>query len=288
MAALKIQRTLSEIERNMLELAPYRAPALFNEFLVKGYSAVTLSSVPQERFSELLRAKLCLGTLITLYDDFADRPTKSDPQLLETLYQLRFGEPNVKLITLPRYRRVLEFARSLLAEMEGILKRLPHYQNLQSILNFDLSQFYSANQFSSVLTAHPYISNALENRLYAHHNMGMVMVGMMDLMAVENLKISEFGPMREVFLMGQRMGRIFNVLTTHKRELADGDITGELSIHVRDQDLALAKRKLRQETLQLHRKIRSHNPQITSFSVQAYLTGLEAVEELHEQMEGTL
>lgn len=288
MGALKIQHTLNEIERSMMELAPHRAPALFNEFLVKGYTAITLNSVPKERFSELLRAKLCLGTLITLYDDFADRPTQADPQLLESLYQLRLGKHEKNIAYPLRHRHVLEFARSLFSEIEEILKQLPQYGHLHEILNFDLSQFYSANQFSSLLTAHPHLGNALENRLYTHHNMGMVMVSMMDLMAVENLKLSEIGEAREIFLMGQRLGRIFNVLTTHKREITDGDITGELAACLNERDLDRTKRKLRYEVHRLYKKIEGFSLQVTTFSVPAYLEGLIKVQKLHKKMEGTI
>lgn len=288
MSALKIQDTLCEIERNMTELAPYRKPALFNEFLVKGYTAITLSSVSQIEFSELLRAKLCLGTLITLYDDYADRPTQSNPQLLEVLYQLRVGRSDSVRSLNPRDRHVLEFAQGLFADMEAILSRLPHYRQFSEIFNFDLAQFYSANRFSSLLMSNPYMNNSLENRLYAHHNMGMVMVAMMDLMATDRIALSEVASMREVFVMGQRMGRIFNVLTTRRREALDGDITGEFATCKNEQELEIAERKLRQEIQDLSGKIKSFDARITIFSVSGYLQGLEKVQKLHEKMEGTI
>lgn len=288
MSALKIENTLNEIERSMAALAPYRKPALFNEFLVKGYTAITLSSVPERKFSEILQAKLCLGTLITLYDDFADRPTQSNTQLLETLYKLNFTNSNsvgpVNLCDRP----VFDFASSLFLEIQNILNRQQHHRHLIEILNFDLKQFYSANQYSSVLTDHPYINNPLENRLYAHHNMGMVMVAMMDLMATEKVKFSEFGPMREVFLMGQRMGRIFNVLTTYNREMIDGDITGELSTYSAEHEIQTAVKILSQEIRDLHVRIAALNTRITTFSVTAYLEGLMRVQTLHEKMKGII
>lgn len=285
MSALKV---LSEIEQNMTILAPYRSSALFNEFLVKGYTAMTLSSVPRSEFEGLLQAKLCLGTLITLYDDFADRPTESDPQLLEVLYQFSFGRrPSAQGLN-ARDRHVLDFAGSLFARMERLLTPLPHYRQLAGVLNFDLARFYSANQFSSVLTANPFFNNPLENRLYSHHNMGMVVVAMMDLMAVEDIKTSEFGAMREVFLMGQRAGRIFNVLTTRRREAMDGDITGELSSCMSEQELEIAERRLRRETGRLRHRIEGFASRITTFSVNGYLEGLAFVERLHKSMEGTI
>lgn len=274
---------LANIEQNMSELAPYRKPELFNEFLVKGYTAITLSSVSEEKFSELLQAKICLGTLITLYDDFADRPSQSNPLLLESLYQLDFKKYYVS-----HKSHVMHFANSLFKNIHEILSRQPHYQQLLEILNFDLKQFYSANQYSTLLTTNPYINNQTENRHYTHHNMGMIIVAMMDLMAIESIDFSELGAIREVLFLGQRMGRIFNVLVTRKREVSDGDITGELSTYKSEEEIALATHKLRQEICDLHKKIQSFETQITTFSVKKYLEGLVKVQKLHEAMEGII
>lgn len=288
MSALKIQNTLSEIEQNMAEIAPYRRAALFNEFLVHGYTAITLSSVSEEKFSELLRAKLCLGTLITLYDDFADRPTHVDPELLEVLYQSNFEKFDHARDLHCRNRQVLDFARSLFSQIRDILLRQPHFHFFSEFLNFDLTQFYSANKYSSLMTANRYLNNPLENRLYCHHNMGMVMVSMMDLMATLKIEFSEFGAMREVFVMGQRMGRIFNVLTTRKREVIDGDITGELANCRSERAIQSAEKKLNGEICELQIRIESFDSRITTFSVKAYLEGLVQVQRLHEKMEGTI
>lgn len=288
MSALKIQNTLNEIERNMTALAPYRRPELFKEFLVQGYTAITLSSVSPDDFHDLLRAKLCMGTLITLYDDYADRPSQSDPELLEVLYQLNFKKcDTVRCLDLTN-RNVLNFASSLFEEMNDVLGRLPHHQHLIEIVSFDLMQFYSANRYSSLVTAHPHLGNQLENRSYAHHNMGMVIVSMMDLMASERFKFSELGSIREVLLMGQRMGRIFNVLSTSKREALDGDITGELASCKTEQERESGESNLRREILNLHNQIATFEDRITTFSVKAYLDGLMKVQRLHEKMEGTI
>lgn len=274
---------LASIEQNMAELAPYRKPALFNEFLVKGYTAVTLSSVAENKFADLLQAKICLGTLITLYDDFADRPSQSNPILLASLYQLDFTAYDVA-----KHNPVLNFARSLFENIHTILSRQPHYSQLIEIINFDLKQFYIANQYSSLLTANPHINNQAENRHYTHHNMGMIIAAMMDLMATEKINFAEFGVIREVLFLGQRMGRIFNVLVTRKREVLDGDITGELSTFKSEEEIALAIHRLRQEICELHKKIQNFESQITTFSVKKYLEGLTKVQKLHVEMEGII
>lgn len=288
MNALKISSTLNTIEKTMHELAPYRRPELFNEFLVRGYSAVTLSSVPKEKFSDLLRAKLCMGTLITLYDDFADRPSQSHPKVLEILYQIDFEKSYPVRISDSRSMQVFDFASSLFSQMKSVLEQLPHYDKLKEILHFDLMQFYSANQYSSLLTAHSFINNSLENRLYTHHNMGMVIVAMMDIMATPKINFSEFAAIREVFLLGQRMGRICNVITTYKRETLDGDIAGELAIYKSEYDISKAIQELRQEIIVIQSKILSFESKITTFSVSDYLEGLKSVQKLHEKMEGRI
>ena len=58
---------------SMKSIAPFRNPRLFKEFLPIGYNLTTLDSVAKK--NEVIEIKIILGTLITLYDDFADRPT---------------------------------------------------------------------------------------------------------------------------------------------------------------------------------------------------------------------
>ena len=279
--------TLSEIERGMSALAPYRRPALFNDFLIQGYMAITLSSVPQTQFSNLLQAKLCLGTIITLYDDFADRPSQCNPQLLEILYQLDFVKCQGLQSLNIQDRQVIAFAECLFSQIAGVLSPLPHRRRFGPVLDFDLAQFYSANRYSSLVTANPFINNAFENRAYGHHNMGMVMVSMMDLMAIEQVEFSEIGAIREIFLLGQRMGRIFNVLATRKREIADGDVTGELATYS-ERETKLVEKRLHQEICDLCTAIEGFAPRITTFSVTAYLAGLMKVQKLHERLEGVI
>ncbi len=288
MSYSEVQTTLGRIVSTMAEIAPHRPRDLFSEFLIKGYSAVSLNSVMPCQSADILRAKICLGTLITLYDDYADLPQRQNPVLLDGLYKLGFGKHSVFLETTIDDRRTFEFAVSLFSEIDEILHRQPHHRHFRDVLNFDLAQFYSANQYSSLITTMPSINSHLENRLYTHHNMGMVMVAMIDLMATEKIHFSELGIMREVFLMGQRLGRIFNVLATRKREYSEGDLTGELSLYNDREDSVNAERVLRLEIRALYKNIAALDSKINTFSVRAYLEGLSAVQRLHECMEGVI
>lgn len=288
MSARKIQDTLGSIERTMHILAPYRRPELFNSFLVQGYSAIALSCVPEARRQDLLRAKVCVGTLITLYDDYADRPSRLSTTLLSKLYRLKFEESETPTHLSLTEQGPFDFAQFLFGEIRAILQDMPFYSQLKEVLDFDLSQFYSANQFSSLVTGHPFLNSTYENRMYGHHNMGMVLVGTMDLMASNQIDFAEFGRIREVLLMGQRMGRIFNVLTTRKREVADGDITGEISGVQNELEIEKAIGRLEEEVSKLEEAILTFETRIRTFSVKSYLEGLQKVGHIHSRMEGII
>lgn len=279
---------LNHIEQNMANIAPHRNPTLFRKFLVQGYTATTLSSISKADFSEVLRAKICLGTMITLFDDFADRPTQKDPHLLNTLYQFNFSRAHFQGNINLSNNRVTTFAKSLFTEMYNILSRQPNYSTFLELLNFDLSQFYSANQYSYLITSFPQINNLMENRLYSHHNMGMVLSGMIDLVSSNGIVLSELGLIRSVFLMGQRLGRIFNVLYTHRREILDCDQTGELSAFPKSLSVETARLLLERECEILFRRIRKVENCITTFSVNSYVDGLLEVQKLYQQLEGII
>ena len=68
-----------------------RPEVLFRQFLTTGYKHTTLNSVSSDLFNAAIYAKIHLGMMITLYDDFADHPQHRNPQLLSHLYQLNVG-----------------------------------------------------------------------------------------------------------------------------------------------------------------------------------------------------
>lgn len=285
------------------DVAPQRSTLLFTEFLPIGYEAMTLSSVTPQFRERLLAAKLHLGMLITLYDDLADSPRWANSRLLHELYKLPFHADSIRNAKLnTSERKVVELARHLAEGTFPILKSLPHFRVLGSLLHFDLQQFYNANRYCELLTRIPFLANSEEGATYINHNMGMVIIGMMDLMGSPGLRFDELGEMRALFLKGQRVGRICNVLTTLNRELSDGDITNELIIEaiqskqakigdlstIKKHQLAESKRRLRDERKQLYSDISTKHNTIKTFNVRQYRAGLKDLQQLHEVMEGIL
>lgn len=210
-----------------------RHPRLFTEFLYPGYVMTTLPTVSPESFEEVILAKMQLGMLITLYDDLADNPHYYNPKLLRKLYSLTLEDTdghfdsNLKQNEKP----IFELAQRLVLGIKTIVQQLPYGHILIDIINFDLEQIYLANKYSEKLTANPFLQNIYESKLYGPYNMGMVAAGMIDLVASPCLNLEHVGAMREVFALGQRMGRIANLCTTYDREIQENDFTNEAQIY---------------------------------------------------------
>jgi hypothetical protein len=248
--ALRYERVLQNRDRR-----------LFTEFLVHGHQQTTLSSVPQSLREEVVFAKVCLGMLITLYDDLADNPVFYNPGLLKLIYRLNLGEVPLPPADLSLHeKRIYQLARELFLQLETSLRCFIHYVPLKDILVFDIKQIFLANQYAELTTAHPFMRNLTESKAQGPYNMGMVAAGMIDLMASPGFEMENLGATREMLVQGQRLGRIGNLLFTFEREKKEGDVTNEILLH------GDGGKSLRRE----------------------YALGIQNLYQLHEAMEGVI
>lgn len=264
-------------------LSPARHSVLFTHFLPQGYKVTTLGQVDEASYSHVLLAKMHLGMIITLYDDFADHPLFYNPPLLSRLYQLNVGK-KLKGQTQGRERftsqeqQTLDLAADLYAGLENHLQPLPHYRKLKSLLSFDIQYFYLCNRYAELVTEFPTLRNLTESRILGHHNMGMVAAGMIDLMGLPDFQWPELGRIREIFLLGQRLGRIGNVVATYDREMSEGDATNEIMIAGHS---STYRASLEEEFFQGIEKINELGKDIKSFAVSDYSRGLLRLYHLH-------
>ena len=75
---------------------------------------------------------------------------------------------------------------------------------------------------------YPFIRNLSESRSLGPYNMGMVAAGMIDVIGSHKFPLCELGSLREGLVMGQRLGRIANLLSTFHREISEDDKTNEI------------------------------------------------------------
>ncbi len=250
-------------------------------------------------FDKVLLTKLHLGMLITLYDDFADNPNLQNPALLEELYKVPYSIDSIDTFHLTeREQDSVELASHLGSQIIELIQDFPQYEQLAKFFQFDLWQFYQCNRYSQLVTSVPSAANCLELATYGPHNMGMVAAGMIDLMATDVVPPSELGSMRTALLLGQRIGRISNMLTTYEREVAEGDVTNELqysgTLGIEHLDCLFQptvqerQHELCQERERLFGKMEKFSDLITTFSVPGYIEGLRALQHLHEKMTHTI
>ncbi len=263
-----------------------RPEVLFRHFLPVGYRCTTLDSVESQRMESVILAKTHLGMIITLYDDFADHPKYRNPQLLQELYGLNIGKDRKAPCHLDgEDLRIFELARLLFSQLTSVLRSFPHFDLLAPALQFDIEQFYSCNKHSELTALLPTIQNMMESRTLGHHNMGIVGAGTIDLMASSHFRIEELGSCREIFLLGQRLGRISNLIFTLKREIAEGDTTNEILISNESTDENYVEFLMKEFNEKLTR-IRSR--QIRMFSTEKYADGLLCLHQLYSSLEGRI
>lgn len=296
-AAASRPQTLAHLVRRLRTCVSARDDALFTEFLPRGYTLMTLDTVPAAHAETLLMAKVRVGMLITLYDDLADNPRWHDPAALQALYRLPFAPAPPCAIPL------VQLAATLWQEVMEALRPLPQHALLEAVFAFDLQQVYQAMRYSELLAHLPGLANQAENRTYLAHNMGLVLVGTMDLMALPRLDLSELGRIRRVFSGAQEVARLSNVLCTWPREVAEGDGTSELVALAREEgalgldalgrlptDAAralLAPQLAQLESAQerLMRDLEARAGAVQSFDARRYVAALAALHTLHRRLE---
>ncbi|MBL7542760.1 MAG: hypothetical protein JNL11_03040 [Bdellovibrionaceae bacterium] len=281
------ESNLNSLIEMYMSVSTIRPEILFRYFLPIGYRYTTLSSIDSYSLGRVIFAKIHLGMIITLYDDLADHPEHRNPELLSELYNLNIEKDRpVPFYMRGQQRKIFELARVLFIQLTEILQDFPYYENLKAVLVFDIEQFYSCNRYSELMSSLPDIRNLVESQSLGPHNMGIVAAGTIDLMSSPSFQFSELGVCREVFLLGQRLGRISNLIFTYKREKMEGDLTNEIVIAKEDRGFDDYQTILLREFGEKQSLIRSYN--LRSFQTYLFAAGLLDLHNLHSSLEGKI
>lgn len=291
---------IRELVSKYIAYSRVRNERLFSEFLPRGYRLTTVTSVPESKVDRAVLSKLYLGMLITLIDDLADNPALRNPRLLAEIYLSIEGflagkdiDSILDPVLVDNDNFVL--AKLLLKGLMETASSLPNYEKFRASLQFDLREIFLANRFSELISLQPELATLCEVKHHGPYNMGMVAAGTLDLMASPTIAEAKIAVAREIFLLGQRVGRICNVLTTLERELAEGDLTNEIIVRSRKEGLPLDSSEnieafragLEREMELLFTKILA-NAGEAPFAVDAYVAGLRKLYRLHRRLEGVI
>jgi hypothetical protein len=199
-------------------------PVYLWKWCVRGLDLTTLPCVVPTLKDELCDTKLLAVMLGVLLDDVADQA--ADRAFLRTLLAtavLGIKTPLTKLS--PERRAYVRFTAELWSEIEARLKTYPCYELYEELLDYDHQQIFNTMRYSCLVNRRPTLMNLSEHDLYMPHNMQMMSFATMDLMCAPSFCANELGALRELVWHAQCMGRIGNLITTWRRELADGDFS---------------------------------------------------------------
>lgn len=264
-----------------LAISASRDRRLFADFLHPGLRLLTLSSVEDRWRDDVLLAKMTLATLIVLYDDLADNPTYRDSELLSRLYRINVTSPPEESSGDDLRGDYRAFSGLLLRRLQEFAVSFPNGRKLLPVLAFDIEQFYLATRYAELVSDFPEVASLGETRALSPHNMGFIAFGTIDLMATCDLRFEELGRCREVFHLGQRVGRISNTLATYDRELREGDRTNEIMVAAKTIPVEHYRHVLLVEIEQLLAEIETNARGVTAFDVKEYGSRLRRIHELH-------
>lgn len=280
-----------------LSIIDHRSKELFSVFLKEGYRKTTFSFVDPKYYSRLQYCKLLLGMRITALDDLADNPEFYNPDLLHAIYAIPYRDANYKPPFLSdRDEEIFELVCFLQREISTEIIDLPNYENFRRLFETDMELTDLATKMATNITYMPELANLQEMRILGPYNMGMVAAATLDLMAAKRERPLNIGVVREAAHIGQRLGRIANLLTTLDRELREGDQTNEILLFVKNhQDMGFPLQtysdQLRdefEEGLQTLTKITSKQTQESASAIESYRQSLIELYHLHVRLQAKI
>ena len=118
--------------------------------------------------------------------------------------------------------------------------------------------------------------------------MGMVLAGMIDLMSCHPVLSDPLGTLREIFILGQRHGRLSNVLATMNREREEDDGTNEIVALSRFHGTSLEDERANAEQEQEEIIAKLSAVELTQFDGPRFVEGIRKLQQLHQSLVGKI
>ena len=190
----------------------------------RGVELTTLPCVAPESVEHVCDTKVLSIVLCVLLDDIADQHGRGE--FLSHLLGIVFDQRGEGCSSLSAdERRYAQVAHELTREYGRRIQAYPYYQDYHELLRYDEAQFANTLRYSHLLNRNASFLNLAEHDLYLPHNMHMMSFATLDLMCSHGFARENVGAVREAAWHGQCMGRIGNLLSTWRRELAQKDLT---------------------------------------------------------------
>jgi len=220
-------------------------------------------SVQDTLEKDVLFAKNLINMINVILDDIAD--VQKDGLLILFIQSVLFYPANPDFNQLNSFQKSqAEFCFSLWKSFHSIVDKFPNYLIIDPIFRYDMMQMVNGKYWSFVASSKPMMFNVRESWTYSPHSMNSMLHLCIDVMASSAADFqeklhSEFGKLREIYLISNEMAHIANSLATWQREMEERDFTGILFAVALERKL-LSQQELRDlPSQELVEKLRNSN-----------------------------
>jgi hypothetical protein len=199
------------------------------DWLLYMWENLYISSVDKKYVDSLAIVKTKIAVLDTLIDDVADNPSETRDVFFDELLRFAFDRDNIDWEELTEKEGLYVKATIMVwDDVLQTLKKYPRFREFEFVFNFDVHQLMNSMRFSRTINKMPIMNNILENNIYGHHGMTVMMCGTVDLMCSPDFNADELPLMRKVLYYSQQLARLGNMVNTYPREITEKDVSSEV------------------------------------------------------------
>ncbi len=202
------------------------------DWLLLGLENLGLSTVEHKYLGSLAVVKTEFALWEVLLDDLVDNEQMRNTKLFNELIKIPFNSEQIDKSKLSKEESgYLDITKDIWDNaLLGVVKNYPHYKKYKVALEFDIMQLLNALRYSSFVNEYSNAVNIIENEAYVPHGIQVMIQMDLDLMCSNGFNDKEFGMLRELNYISQKMAKIGNLLGTYPRELMESDMSSEATI----------------------------------------------------------
>ncbi|MCP4133463.1 MAG: hypothetical protein GY754_21015 [bacterium] len=304
------QRVITAIDKYKA-LGGFRNREGLEVFMHRGLSYVTLPCVNPELKMKTINANHLFIMWDVYIDDIID--TKKDKSLTNIMLANALNKNDDDLAKIkPEDREWFTTYLETWEAFNNYVKSFPRYNDFADILHFDIVQFLNCIRYSLLIHEYPQLININEHELYISHNVNCMIFATVNLMCSDNFNMDDLSILRKILWEAQYMCRIDNDMATWEREASQGDFDSSIftlaiekkildykelfSGKYNDKtdeliDIILKSDIINELTLDWKSrktKIAEYSKYCKSVDIEAYMDGLEKLQELFKKSKNIL
>ncbi len=224
---IKHKEHLDALKDDIIEYSKvgHRDTIMF-DWLLRVFENLGLSTVRKEYLDSLAITKTRLALFVVLIDDPVDNIKKRNFKLFEELLKIPFNPEQIDKSQFNVHDvEYLEFTKNLWTEITNEITKYPDHKRYKEAFEFDIKQLLNSMSYSRFVNTYPNAINLTENDAYVHHSMIVLIEMDIDLMCSQGFDEREFGALRELGYISQKMAKIGNIIGTYPRELIESDMS---------------------------------------------------------------